>query len=464
VIEVELEMDTGGLSDAEAWALQSEVQAAVSLVRGHPQSPCSRDEECSLLTHQCQNDWGCAGLFNNCIDGRCAGATACLPEARGDTEGMCGAFIVERHYTAAEVPGSPDGPPPPNRAVVSSALPRQDFVYIRASDFRGDGAAPDVFYTLRARVIRDADTHEPSDVYAPRRMASDPVNVQLDLVKQQPPLSVFDCDGAQGGFPVELTGGVGDAGIVPDAGEPDRDAAQPAQDAAQPEPDAAPPEPDAAAPEPDAARPEPDAARPEPDAARPEPDAGIVDLDAAGPDATTPTADAGPAVDADVSDDAGIPLLVTGCCGPPGSGNWIEGTIGWEGDQDWYVYRHPCPGQDCMVRVLYEVEEGPVDHVIQVYRGRDLWFTALANDEAETQGAVSGALGGLEAADRCFYAYQGHNGNPYHYAIQVRDIADVPDWSPEQRYRFCVEKLADGCVEPPCQLFDPGGCDVPQQQ
>ena len=46
----------------------------------------------------------------------------------------------------------------------------------------------------------------------------------------------------------------------------------------------------------------------------------------------------------------------------------IEGTndhetieISYEYDQDWYVYAHPCPGEDCTVRILYQVDAGPVD-------------------------------------------------------------------------------------------------------
>ena len=50
--------------------------------------------------------------------------------------------------------------------------------------------------------------------------------------------------------------------------------------------------------------------------------------------------------------------FVNHCCGTEES-DWIEG-ISYEHDQDWYAYRHPCPGEDCMVRIVFQLDGGKV--------------------------------------------------------------------------------------------------------
>ncbi len=413
LVEVEVELDGAGLSDAAAWALQRTLQMSVALVVPDPVSECERDEQCRLLNRQCSGPFDCAGYFNTCLpEGRCAGATTCLPG------GLCGAFRVERHYEARE---AGDGTPPPNRVVLSAPMADQD-LYLRVGDFGGDGLAPDRLYTVRVRVRKDPDTNEPNNLYTPTLLQSDPIGVQLDLARGHRVVPVHACELARGGG--------ADAGVELDAG-PDA-----APDAALVEPDAAPVEPDAAPIEPDAAPAEPDAAVPPPDAAVPPPDAAATD--------------AGPP-----------PGPVPGCCGPD---DWIEGAISYEADQDFFAYAHPCPGEDCMVRILFEVDGGPVDQLWQVFQGNGLWYDGVVpiGDGAD-QPARSGSFGGISAADQCFYAFQGHQGEPFYYAIGVRDLLPGRDWDPDQRYRFCIEKVADGCAEPPCQLHE-DGCGLPTRE
>lgn len=159
------------------------------------------------------------------------------------------------------------------------------------------------------------------------------------------------------------------------------------------------------------------------------------------------------------------------CCGPD---TWVEGAISYELDEDFYVYNHPCPGEDCMLRIHYEKEEGPVDLLFSIFRGNRLWFnwfdgSTTDRDSLEDlpwQPAMSGVFGGDTAEDECFYAYQGHSDGP-HYVISVRDLAVVRDWDPDQSYRFCIEKFANECLEPPCVYYDPEeydhgyGCGTP---
>ena len=160
--------------------------------------------------------------------------------------------------------------------------------------------------------------------------------------------------------------------------------------------------------------------------------------------------------------------MIPHCCGTEES-DWIEGVLSYEFDQDWYAYAHPCPGEDCMVRIIVQIDEGPVDHHWQVYAGNRPWFDQIVPvSEQPSHGAVSRSFGGLEQGDQCFYAYQGHE-QPY-YVISIRDFLPVPDASADQRYRFCVEKVADGCHEPPCRISEVTNaagevireeCDVP---
>ncbi len=434
LVEVELSLDGEGLSEAAQRALQAEVQMSAALVVPDPESECAADEDCRVLNRACQNGWDCAGLFNTCLpEGRCAGASACLPQS------VCGAFMLERHFQPTM---DEEAPLRANRVRFAAPVSAPE-LFLRVADFGGDGLAPDRLYTLRVRVRREQDAHEPNNVYTPQVRRSDPVGVHLERARMVP---VHACDLVQKGD--QPDGGVPDAGVdaEPDAGV---DAAPDA--VVDAEPDAA-PEPDAAA-EPDAAV---DAA---PDAAvdaAPEPDA-VVDLDLA-------VADAAPPVDARVEDAApdaapdapegGEPGPIPGCCGPD---DWIEGAISYEGDQDFFVYAHPCPEADCMVRILFEVDGGPVEHLFQVFRGDELWYDGLIPlSEAAEQPALSGAFGGLGEADQCFYAFRGHGQR---YAIGIRDLLPDHDWNPDQRYRFCVERVAEGCMEP-CELFE-DGCGQP---
>lgn len=147
------------------------------------------------------------------------------------------------------------------------------------------------------------------------------------------------------------------------------------------------------------------------------------------------------------------------CCN---ANTWVTGSIGYEMDQDWYSYQHPCPGADCMVRIVYELDPGPVDFYISTYAGQSGWFNDLSGTtEKGTQSAITGSYGGTTSTDQCYYAWQGHTGAPFNYYVAFRDYAKVHDWDPDQQYRFCVEKVADGCSDPPCQLYSNGcGCKV----
>ena len=168
----------------------------------------------------------------------------------------------------------------------------------------------------------------------------------------------------------------------------------------------------------------------------PPPDGGI--LDGGGMDAGVGTGDGGPA-----------PTPID-CCDET---TWVTGAIGYEDDIDYFRFDHPCPGSDCMMRVLYETDDGSVDHRVVVYQGTTGWGIA------EPDPGTAGAIGGLGETDRCFYAYNEHT-NPYF--IEIRDRAsDRRDHDPNVEYRVCVERISRFCEAPCYDYPDGGGCGLP---
>jgi hypothetical protein len=153
------------------------------------------------------------------------------------------------------------------------------------------------------------------------------------------------------------------------------------------------------------------------------------------------------------------------CCS---SEAWTTGYISYENDLDWFTYEHPCPGEDCLLRFHYEVDAGPVDTIMNVYRGSGIWYGLLEAEQQEVQSSKSGYVGGTESSDRCFYGFQGHS-DPYR--LLVRDIRELHsdgltpmassrDWDADQSYSFCIEKVLNSC-DTPCVLSDNGECDTP---
>jgi hypothetical protein len=334
IIEAEVELD------GRSWELNGLVQASVGLVRPHLPSSCAQDTDCRTLSKACSSNLDCSGLFETCTsEGLCAGASVCLPG------GVCGANQAQRQYhcdpSADEC--QTNRPALPNIARLSAPLLGDELVYLRVSDYQANAAAPQTSYTLRVRVRRDPDTHEPSNLYE---------------------------NEARGDIP-------------------------------------APPQP----------------------------------------------ATSLPVHDCTAGD----------CCG---SSNWVQGSLAYDDDIDWFSYGHPCAGTDCTLRIRYEVDAGPVDAVLIAHTPDGAWYELLNLDEAENQSALSGAVGGTAPGDSCFYAFQGHE----EYFLSVRDRRSyfrdgvaVPasrDWSGEQRYRICLEKLANDCLEPPCKVYT-SGCGVP---
>lgn len=346
IIEATVEYDNTGLSAADQWAFNAEIQATVTLVRPHAPSACNTDGDCNTLQKTCDGPLDCAGLFDTCLNqGLCSGASVCLPT------GTCGANQTQRKYECNPrlnecKPGAT--PPPPNIAKLASPILGDNVLFLRVTDFQSDGSAPEKLYRLSVRVRQDPDANELNNL--PLNLIS-PSYERSDLFTAAKPITIHDC--------------------------------------------------------------------------------------AAGD-----------------------------CCG----GADVTGSIGYESDVDYFRFPHPCPGTDCTLRMVWNTQAGPVDIAINVYReGGSSWNVAREPNEATMQNAASGTLGGTTAADECFYAYSGHNND---YIVEVRDRfalydddvtvrPESRDWNPDQTYGFCVEKVANSCSVPPCQVY-PNGCGQPQ--
>lgn len=150
------------------------------------------------------------------------------------------------------------------------------------------------------------------------------------------------------------------------------------------------------------------------------------------------------------SSDRYTPIAVAADCG---TASWTAGAISYENDLDFYQYPHPCPMMDCLLEFHYQVDAGAVEPAVFIYRGDDL-FTSFP-----IEAGTSGSFGGVGAgAMDCFYAYNQHDA----YTVLIRDLAtDGRQWSPDQGYRFCVQKVSDTC-EAPCQYYEGEGCGQPQ--
>ena len=187
LLEAEIVYDTAGLSED---TLRS-IQASIAMVRLHAESPaegpCENDEACRQLNKRCESPWDCAGYGHNCNGGRCAGVGACM------AEGQCGALQVQRKYE----PGAardPSDDPPPHAARIIAPIFGDDLLYLRVSDFGGDGFAPDNFYRLRVRTRREPDKHEPSNVYMNTLTRSgQPTGINLSLARRNNVVPVHLC-------------------------------------------------------------------------------------------------------------------------------------------------------------------------------------------------------------------------------------------------------------------------------
>jgi hypothetical protein len=163
--------------------------------------------------------------------------------------------------------------------------------------------------------------------------------------------------------------------------------------------------------------------------------------------------------------------------GGPGScpGNSTTGYISYTYDQDWYRYAHPCPGEACMLRFYYSFDGGAVDFYAQIYRNGSSWMDNLTDTVDMLNQPATGLLYFGDPA-YCYYAYNGDGapivdggvGDTFYYYVNIRDMiyrdsnpeGGTWDWDRLQQYSFCIEEVAQGCLDPCVDYGDgDGGVD-----
>ncbi len=138
------------------------------------------------------------------------------------------------------------------------------------------------------------------------------------------------------------------------------------------------------------------------------------------------------------------------CCGP---GTFTTGHIGYEGDRDFFRGSHPCPGQNCVLRLHYQVDGGEVSPLLRLSTSAGRWYeTALPPG---TTGTI-GDLGGPTGAGQCIVANREHDMSPFDVTLFHYDeeVPEETNWDADQAVRFCLEIVSNACMAPCIPMGD----------
>src|SRR5262249_41228724 len=120
--------------------------------------------------------------------------------------------------------------------------------------------------------------------------------------------------------------------------------------------------------------------------------------------------------------------------------------IGYERDQDFYVFDHPCPGADCTLKVTYSSsQESRVFFTYQVEVDGNLIAGWPAARPRTMPQLTNGTFGGTDAdnTNTCFFASKRKTGP---FFLWVSDLLmGGPLWDEDTSYTFTVSKVQDGC-------------------
>jgi hypothetical protein len=141
-------------------------------------------------------------------------------------------------------------------------------------------------------------------------------------------------------------------------------------------------------------------------------------------------------------------------------GQAVSGYISYEGDQDWYVLDHPCPGNDCNLAVSFKASGSCPSGANG--GGLELVYT-LHKDDGEgwfafPQAPTAGQSGSYGYPGQCLYAFAKHKGDPAYY-FSVSDYKHN-SWSWDCQYQFTVTKT-DGCNAPCVRKGQYNECSTP---
>ncbi|MCS6914195.1 MAG: hypothetical protein RMK29_04555 [Myxococcales bacterium] len=127
-------------------------------------------------------------------------------------------------------------------------------------------------------------------------------------------------------------------------------------------------------------------------------------------------------------------------------GETVTSRIGYERDQDFYVFDHPCPGADCTLSVTYSTSQpSRVYHTYQVeVDGRLVAGWPAPPAVRGTAPQVTNEVFG-DGVHTCFYASR-HNRGPFF--LWVSDLLrGGPLWDQDTTYTFTIRKVQDGCSD-----------------
>jgi hypothetical protein len=150
------------------------------------------------------------------------------------------------------------------------------------------------------------------------------------------------------------------------------------------------------------------------------------------------------------------------------AGQTVTGYISYEGDQDWYVFDHPCPGADCNFSLTYKTtgsgcptgaNGAGLEFVYEIRRDDGDTFWGIPAESKLQSGQPSQyATGAYGYPTECMYALKGDTGSPYSYYLVVSDYKHN-SWSWDCGYSVTISAMTAGC-NAPCKVVN-GYCNVP---
>lgn len=125
----------------------------------------------------------------------------------------------------------------------------------------------------------------------------------------------------------------------------------------------------------------------------------------------------------------------------------VTGRIGYERDQDFFVFDHPCPGMDCTLEVSYSSNKAtPVYFTYQIEVDGKLWagWPAPPATRLDQAPQVPDTLFG-DGTNTCLFAAKNQTGP---FLLWVSDLVKGgPKWDQSASYTFTVRKKMDGCSD-----------------
>lgn len=125
----------------------------------------------------------------------------------------------------------------------------------------------------------------------------------------------------------------------------------------------------------------------------------------------------------------------------------VTSRIGYERDQDFFVFDHPCPGMDCTLEVSYSTSKAsPVYFTYQVEVDGKLWagWPAAPATRLDQAPQVPPTVFG-DGVTTCLFAAKGQTGP---FLLWVSDLAKGGfKWDASASYSFTVTKKMDGCSD-----------------